>query len=165
VSQTVEPAAPKDPVVHLADTLEEVARSVDHLNVKFKLRVLSTAVEAAILVVVLVLVWQLRGQAQDLTDIAVTNQRNGRAAADNTRILTEQQADTNRILSAVESVTSDGARAASRENSAGLLAEVDCAGRRRQARLPAVTPGACRQNTPPEVYPGIEGEPLRPLGG
>jgi hypothetical protein len=154
VSQTVEPAAPKDPVVHLADTLEEVARSVDHLNVKFKLRVLSTAVEAAILVVVLVLVWQLRGQAQDLTDIAVTNQRNGRAAA-----------DTNRILSAVESVTSDGARAASRENSAGLLAEVDCAGRRRQARLPAVTPGACRQNTPPEVYPGIEGEPLRPLGG
>lgn len=161
----ITPEPEGDPVVRLADTLDEVAKSIDRINVKFFLRTLSTAIEFVILGFVIVLLMQLKSQGNDLTDIAVTNRNNGEIAADNTRILTSQQADTNRILSAVESVTSDSARAASRESSFGLLAEVACDSRRQQARLPAVQAGHCREQTPASVYPGIEGQPLRPFGG
>ncbi len=69
------------------------------------------------------------------------------------------------ILREVQSVTSDSARESGREATqdllAGLLAEGSCDSRRQQARLPAVDPGTCRKNTPPEVYPGVAGQPAR----
>lgn len=92
---------------------------------------------------------------------------------------------TNRaILTKINAVTGSGARDRSAVSQANLLQlnndEADCRSRRQQARLPApakpppvpsgikaaelgrfLAPYSCQAQTPPEVYPGVKGEPSR----
>ncbi len=150
------------PELRLTEVLGEVAHSIDRLNLRTTLSVIGNMVSIAAVIVLLFVAFQLK-------DVAEMYRTNGEITAANSATLASQQADTNRILSAVESVTSAEARATSASNLtrlvSTLLGEIVCEGRRQQARLPALEPGTCRANTPPEVYPGIVGEPLRPLGG
>lgn len=117
----------------LTDTLDRLASSIDRLNFRSVLQVVSTVLGFIMLVVVLYVV----------------------------NVLRDEQASTNRILTAVESVTSEEARSASRENLnrlvTNLLGEITCEIRRHEAGLPAAEAGKCRQSTAPQVYPGTGG--------
>lgn len=138
----------------LSATLKELAATIDRLGTRTLINLVTTALNVVAVVL-------LVGGFVTLVDIAETNRENGNRTVANTAILTEQQADTNRILAAVESVTSAEARAASAEGTralvTNLLAEFGCELRRHQAELPATPPNQCRANTPADIYPGTGG--------
>lgn len=146
----------------LTEVLRLLARSIDRLRFWTLMAVVPSVVGLLVLVVVL-------GGELKLNRIAASNHGLQTATAANTADLKGAVAASNSTLQVLQNLTSDQAKATSQANLDQLVksleGELDCESRRQQARLPAVSPGTCRNNTPADVYPGILGQPLRPLGG
>ncbi len=94
----------------------------------------------------------LRDQADTLTDIANANKANGEIARENSE--------------AIKAATGPEARARSAAATTDVIRrnviEGDCRMRRVQARISAPDPAtSCESQTPANIYPGIDGQPLR----
>lgn len=129
----------------IGTTSQRAAASADRTTRWQKVLVLAMLLVVLASVINIWAVLRLTGQAHTLTDIATTNQDNGRIAAANTNLLKRQQDDILRIVKAVESVTSAEARTASQESTRklvdGLIADIrrsiDCTALAQRGLVPA----------------------------
>lgn len=123
-----ETADGESPAMALVEVLDKLGDSIDDIGATAKRGVRWQYAVVGALVTVLVacgaVAWAVNSvgnQTDALTNIALTNQSNGRTAAANTALLTRQGDDILRIARAVESATSEEARAAAAKSTGALV--------------------------------------------
>lgn len=158
---------PLSAIVDLTTAQEKLATAAqDQIAATRSLHVgvrrLIIVVAVGILFAAVVAVIMLRN-TNTLVDLAKTNRSNGAVTRQNGEDLKAQ-------LALIESVTGPDAVKRQAANTVELLKrnaiqsgeEIDCRGRRQQARIPAPDPSMpCVAQTDPAIYPGVAGQPSK----